>query len=259
MRDDFSRETADILAKRVAVRCSNPSCRRVTTGPRSDGQRIVNIGVAAHITAASALGPRFDASLTAQQRRSLDNGIWLCQNCAKLVDNDPTRFSVEVLHGWKGLAESSTLAELDGSHSGVAPPDDAVDLSLSYRELRISPERHDYRLEISISNLGNEPIVTYHVDIEIPAQIAEQPRTSVLFVPDRSSKDVAFFRASNRNHRGPIYPGDTMLVATVEYFVDSDIFSNRGELFQRLIRATLFLPGFRPVTVERSVEDSQVF
>jgi hypothetical protein len=46
------------------------------------------LGVAAHITAASPDGPRYDQNLSSEQRKSPDNGIWLCQNCAKLVDND---------------------------------------------------------------------------------------------------------------------------------------------------------------------------
>src|SRR5919109_3375127 len=104
MRDEFRRDTIDVLAKRVGVRCSNPVCRRVTTGPRSDSYRIVNIGVAAHITAATAAGPRFDGALTVEQRRSIDNGIWLCQNCAKLIGNDPARYSVEILSEWKRRA-----------------------------------------------------------------------------------------------------------------------------------------------------------
>jgi len=219
----------------------------------------VNIGVAAHITAAATNGPRFDGSLSAEQRKSTNNGIWLCQNCAKLVDNDPIRFSAELLRQWKSHAEAATLAELDGSALAAIRPDTPVDLSLSYRELRVFSERHDYNLEVKISNLGDEPIVSYNVDIEIPAAIAEQPRTSVLYVPERSSKDVAFFRVTERNHRGPIYPGDTKLIATIEYFVDKDLFWNRGDVFQRQMRATLFRPGVRPVTVERSVRDSQVF
>lgn len=247
----------DILAKRVGVRCSNPACRRVTTGPRSDAQRIVNIGVAAHITAATAGGPRFDPTLAGEQRRSADNGIWLCQNCAKLVDNDPGRYTVETLIEWKRRAEASTLSEIEGQIG--APREDAAELALSYRELRISSGRHDYRLEITLANLGSEPIEKFHIDIEIPAVIAEQPRTSVLYVPERSSGDVAFFRVSDRNHRGPIYPGDTKLVASVEYFVDSNIFWNRGDLFSRKIRATLYRPSFQPVAVERTVADFQVF
>ncbi|MPZ20230.1 MAG: hypothetical protein GEV06_20275 [Luteitalea sp.] len=64
---------------------------------------------------------------------------------------------------------------------------------------------------------------------------------------------------SDRNHREPIYPGDAKLVGTFEYFVDSDLFWNRGNLFERSIRATLYRPGFQPVTVEKPVGDVQVF
>jgi hypothetical protein len=215
--------------------------------------------VAAHITAAAVSGPRFDAALTVEQRRSVENGIWLCQNCAKLVDNDPARYSVRVLSEWKDRAEASALAEIEARIAGGRSPEDCAELALSYRELRIDSERHDYRLDVTIANLGSEPIAKYHVDLEMPARIAEQPRTSVLYVPDRSSSDVAFFRISDRNHREPIYPGDTKLVGTVGYFVDSKIFWSRGNLFERSIRATLYRPGFRPVAVERSVGDGQVF
>ena len=75
--------------------------------------KVVNIGVAAHITAASADGPRFDPSLTPDERRSVENGIWLCQSCAKLVDNDPIRYGADVLRQWKVLAEKSAARELE--------------------------------------------------------------------------------------------------------------------------------------------------
>jgi len=39
VRDEFSQKTLEVLAKRVGVRCSNPGCRKVTTGPRSDANR----------------------------------------------------------------------------------------------------------------------------------------------------------------------------------------------------------------------------
>jgi hypothetical protein len=63
----------------------------------------MNIGVAAHICAA-APGPgarRYRADMTPEQRKSLENGIWLCQDCAKAIDSDDPAFSEEVLHGWK--------------------------------------------------------------------------------------------------------------------------------------------------------------
>jgi len=113
MRDDFSLSTKELLAKRVAYRCSNPACRHVTSGPQIDSAKVVNIGVAAHITAASAGGPRFDPTMTPDERQGSENGIWLCQSCAKLVDNDPARYAVDVLNLWKKLAEATTAHELE--------------------------------------------------------------------------------------------------------------------------------------------------
>jgi len=114
MRDDFDNNTKDILAKRVGYRCSNPNCRKLTAGPQEDSSKAINIGVAAHITAASKKGPRFDANLTPIERKSIDNGIWLCQNCAKLIDNDEIRYNQDLLLRWKELSESAALLEIDG-------------------------------------------------------------------------------------------------------------------------------------------------
>lgn len=113
MRDDFPLGTKELLAKRMAHRCSNPGCRQVTSGPQEDPTKVVNSGVAAHITDASADGPRFDPSLTPDERRSAENGIWLCQSCAKLVDNEPIRYGVNILHRWKAQAETTA----DGVYS----------------------------------------------------------------------------------------------------------------------------------------------
>jgi len=120
MRDDFPLPTKELLAERVAYRCSNPECRQVTSGPQKDPTKSINIGVAAHITAASAGGPRFNPSMTPDERRSAGNGIWLCQSCAKLVDNDPTRYGVDVLHRWKELAEKTATLELERRSSSYA-------------------------------------------------------------------------------------------------------------------------------------------
>jgi len=118
MRDDFPIAVKELLAKRVAYHCSNPGCRHVTSGPQEDPTRVVNIGVAAHITAASPDGPRFDPSLTAEQRSSAQNGIWLCQSCGKLVDNDKLRYTVAVLRDWKIAAEAAATRDLERPRTG---------------------------------------------------------------------------------------------------------------------------------------------
>ena len=113
MRDEFSPATKELLAKRVGFRCSNPGCRQPTSGPQADPSGAVNIGVAAHITAASPDGPRYDPTLSASQRSSAENGIWLCQTDGKLVDSDPVKYTVEYLREWKTTAEALSARELE--------------------------------------------------------------------------------------------------------------------------------------------------
>ena len=117
MRDDFSSKTKEILAKRVAFRCSNPDCRKLTCGPRTEPDKTVNIGVAAHITAAAPNGPRYESGLSDEQRKAATNGIWLCQNCAKLIDNDTLSYPTFLLERWKVQAEleAKTQIEVSGS------------------------------------------------------------------------------------------------------------------------------------------------
>jgi len=114
-RDEFSSETKRIVANRVNLLCSNPQCCVFTSGPQDDVSKALNIGVAAHIAAASPEGPRYDKSQSSTERASAENAIWLCQNCAKLVDNDPRRFSVEILREWKECAEHQVLASIGKS------------------------------------------------------------------------------------------------------------------------------------------------
>lgn len=100
-RDEFSTSTKRILAERAAHFCSNPDCRKLTTGPHSDPQKSLKTGHAAHICAAASNGPRYDASQTSQQRKHVTNGLWLCRECGDLVDKDTSPHTPELLHQWK--------------------------------------------------------------------------------------------------------------------------------------------------------------
>jgi hypothetical protein len=50
--------------------------------------------------------------------------VWLCQTCAKLVDNDPVRYPLETLRDWKLFAEDRATQGLEGrsivNYSAVA-------------------------------------------------------------------------------------------------------------------------------------------
>ena len=262
-RDDFSRQTLDVLGKRVGVRCSNPSCKKLTTGPQVDPHHIVNIWVGAHITAASPGGSRFDPSLTPEQRQSPENGIWLCQNCAKLVDNDSVRYAVETLREWKGRAEATALAEVEGPAQPLSF-DLSAELEVSYiRERTSTGQRHDYILQIKLSNRGTEPLGRYHIDVEMPALVVVSRDH---YVENRSNREIAFFRITSENLGEEIYPGDTKIVMSVPYYMDDEIDRGRvfkprvfGNLFECLVKVTLWRYGFRPFSVERPFEEFQCF
>lgn len=114
MRDEFTQETKDLLANRVGWKCSNPKCRKGTRGANTEKSKYVNIGVAAHICAASVGGPRYDYDMTSEERRSAENGIWLCQSCSKLIDSDVKKYTVKLLKEWKEVAEMEATKELEG-------------------------------------------------------------------------------------------------------------------------------------------------
>jgi hypothetical protein len=136
MGDDFSDVVKRALAGRVGHLCSNPECRALTSGPQDDPAKTVNVGVAAHITAASPGGPRYDPELLPEERSGPGNGIWLCQNCAKLIDNDPARFSVGLLMKWKNDAETEARSRVGKTATFTNAP--AVHLEIGARA-RISP------------------------------------------------------------------------------------------------------------------------
>ena len=104
-RDNFRARTKLQIAKRAGWQCSCPWCRCPTVGSNSEGDDEINIGVAAHICAAAPGGPRYDSSMSAEERKSASNGIWLCETHAKLVDTSDPMFTVELLREWKEEAQ----------------------------------------------------------------------------------------------------------------------------------------------------------
>ena len=120
MADDFPLTVKQVLAERAGLLCSRHGCEQPTNGPRTDPTKSINVGVAAHITAASEGGPRYDRTLTEAQRRSAENGIWLCQICAKLVDNDDERYPTSLLHSWKARAELKALLRLEARRPDIS-------------------------------------------------------------------------------------------------------------------------------------------
>ncbi|MEO7485732.1 MAG: hypothetical protein ABIU77_01470, partial [Ferruginibacter sp.] len=95
-------------------------------GPNTILGKTLSIGVAAHLTAASVGGPRYDETLTQEERTDIENGIWLCQNCSTLIDRDEIKFTVDLLKEWKSDAEDEAFKALLKKDYSNTPKSDQV-------------------------------------------------------------------------------------------------------------------------------------
>ena len=146
------------------------------------------------------------------------------------------------------------LADAD-THPGTQYP---VELSIDYEKKNIHGERHDYQLQVTLTNRGTKPITEWHTDITLPTRLLNPNTTYSLRVAERSDKKTMFFRADPSSHGQPIYPGDSKRF-TVDYHVDFDIFLLRSEIFAKTVTATAYVHGELAANVERRVEDLQCF
>lgn len=174
-RDDFPNPIKEILAKRAAQRCSNPDCPVITSGPHDDDQKAVNLGVAAHITAAAPGGPRYNPNISAEDRADITNGIWLCQNCAKLVDSDIRRFPEALLIIWKRRHEESVKAQMaaPGKSDGSTRAPGLLNVSAIYPHA--PADEHSCILDVRVSNQGGSDVMINAVEFEVLESLRIMP------------------------------------------------------------------------------------
>jgi len=127
-RDEFHPKIVEALGKRASYICSNPDCRALTIAPSDvDLEKFIYIGEAAHITAAAPEGPRHDESLSSEQRCSIENGIFLCKGCARMIDvNQGIDFPEETLRSWKSQHEKWVRSNLNKSPNALVSTVDGV-------------------------------------------------------------------------------------------------------------------------------------
>ncbi len=122
-RDNFTSATKKSLGMRVNYICSNPTCRKYTLKPKVtvlDGWEI--LGDAAHIKGSRPGAKRYDPNMTSKQRKSVENGIWLCKRCHVIIDSEPDWATVKLLQSWKTDAELRAVnnsAEDDFKQSAI--------------------------------------------------------------------------------------------------------------------------------------------
>ena len=109
-RDDFTETTKRAVAARAGWHCSFRGCPKSTVGPSDEApDAVMMIGKAAHISAA-APGPgarRYLPSMTSEQRKHIDNAIWLCADHADMIDKDEVTYPIELLKRMKREHEAA--------------------------------------------------------------------------------------------------------------------------------------------------------
>ena len=143
-RDDFPPSVVALLQKRAAFICSNPHCRKPTLKAGDQPHDIVMTGIAAHICAASEKGPRFDSNQTVDERKSIDNGIFLCATCAAMIDkNKGVDFPAQLLRKWRQDHEEWVR----GNFNRTADPQSNVS-KLAAHYVVMQPLIQDFRFRI---------------------------------------------------------------------------------------------------------------
>ncbi len=134
-----------------------------------------------------------------------------------------------------------------------------AELIISHENKHIRSERHDYKLRISLKNVGTQDISQWHIDLEIPTRLLEPTTNYARRVPKRSGPDRTLMRVTQDNHPGVIHPGDTKLAMVVDYRVDNQLFMDLRGLFDQSVTAIAYVHDEVAATAEQVVRDLQCF
>ncbi|MEG4301774.1 hypothetical protein [Microcoleus sp. D3_18a_C4] len=191
-RDNFDSKTIDTLAKRASYICSRPECKALTIC-RSDtiSDKSMYIGKAAHITAAAVGGPRYDESLSVEQRRAIENAIFLCSSCADMIDkNNGVDFPTEVLRNWKLQHEEWVRCNLNKSIFSLIPKEadqsnERPIIEICRRGISVVEVEKD-KLDFSIPYCSGKNANAYSVKLEVA--VIEKQEDEFLESADNGSK-----------------------------------------------------------------------
>lgn len=147
------------------------------------------------------------------------------------------------------------LAEGDFEPNTECP----VEIEIEYKKINIQPKRHDYRLQVSLKNISTKPISEWHVDVGVPTWLLAPTVTYHLKVTERSDSEQTLFRSTHQTHNGIIYPGDSKLILSIDYYVDDAIYSKLHDLFSKKILATAYVHGELSATSEKTFSNLQNF
>lgn len=228
-RDNFSVSTARILAERVGYLCSNHNCRIHTVGPNNNVEKSTKIGEAAHITAASEGGPRFDKNLRPGQRTNIENGIWLCSNCADLIDKDFVTYPVPFLKKWKADAELEMYEKINGFNRSsptefttIKTTAPFLEADLRYNSSGRCNEGYSYKNPTELDEFGNavmiigfanSPIIYWKLDWEFSLLIYNNSTQPVFNIRINPLTNITFSKLAKLPKINNLLPIDKIEIS----------------------------------------------
>lgn len=112
-RIEFEKQTKDIISARSAYRCSFPGCNATLIGPGLEPASVDIIGECAHIYAAGKKGPRCNHTLSEDDLKKPENGIYLCRTHHALIDKNKGKdYPAETLMLFKQMHEHKISEEI---------------------------------------------------------------------------------------------------------------------------------------------------
>jgi len=203
------------------------------------------IAIAAFLN--SALGKHINVAVYIQPGITLE-GVrqQLLLNPKVFKENDDVLENLSlILPSWKAPAEPEEALE--------------ADIGIEYEKIKVTGERHNYRLIVLLTNRGKEPIDEYHVDLEFPTGLIEKTKEEYHYVSIHSTDKRSFFRATRQQIGRSILPGDTLRVLNIPYYVDEGIYFNKNDLLKENVKAVMYSKGKEPVSSVKSISQLQIF
>lgn len=105
-----------------------------------------------------------------------------------------------------------------------AEPEARLAVDVRHEIEREFDERVDFKLSITLTNVGSVTVRDYRVDIEFPNAFLNQSTGYALELTEKRSATHRFFRVLPKHHRNQeLLPEDSLRVFTVDYFNDGQI------------------------------------
>lgn len=150
------------------VTCSKPDCGKPTIGPNSEKNKATNTGVAAHICAAASEGPRYDATMTKEERADISNGIWLCSDCARLIDVDTIKYTIDTIRIWKKDAENFAAGAMISDNMASSVTDKKILEFYSFcfnRSAFRDQIRHEGNIEVDLKKALEDTLIALNTGV----------------------------------------------------------------------------------------------